>query len=75
MTRVKTREKISATVDRDLLRQAREVTGLASVSELLDHALAASITAEKESRWHAGYKAQPAGEEFGDVRFDDLGLD
>jgi post-segregation antitoxin (ccd killing protein) len=78
MTKVMTRAKISATVDRQLLARAHELTGLVSISELLDRALAASVSAELEQRWHAGYADAPAGSDSGDigpVAFDDLGLD
>ncbi len=78
MTKVMTRAKISATVDRELLARAHELTGLTSVSELLDRALAASVAAELEHRWHAGYSAFPAGTDSDDMTapsFTDLGLD
>jgi post-segregation antitoxin (ccd killing protein) len=78
MTKVMTRAKISATVDRELLARAHELTGLSSISELLDRALAASVSAELEQRWHAGYAKVPAGSEpddMGSATFDDLGLD
>jgi post-segregation antitoxin (ccd killing protein) len=77
MTRVVTREKISATVDREVLARARALTGLDSISELLDRALATTIEAELEARWHAGYEAKPAGssvDEFA-VTYSDLDLD
>jgi post-segregation antitoxin (ccd killing protein) len=67
MTKVMTRAKISATVDRELLARAHELTGLTSISELLDRALAASVAAELEQRWHAGYTAIPAGMDSDDV--------
>lgn len=73
-----TRAKTSATVDRDLLAQAHKLTGVKSISELLDRALSASINAELEARWHAGYDAAPAGTDADDViqtSFRDLGLD
>ncbi len=78
MTKVMTRAKISATVDRELLQRAHELTGLVSVSELLDRALAASVLAELELRWQAGYEALPAGTGLDDpaaATFGDLGLE
>jgi post-segregation antitoxin (ccd killing protein) len=46
-----TRLKISATVDPDLLANAREVTGLDNTSELFDRALDALVERELETRW------------------------
>lgn len=78
MTKVMTRAKISATVDRQLLERAKELTGVTSISELLDRALAASVTEVLEARWRAGYESVPAGSADGDVNdvtYNGLGLD
>jgi post-segregation antitoxin (ccd killing protein) len=76
MTRVVTREKISATVDKDVLARARALTGLSSISELLDRALAAAVEAALEARWHAGYESQPATSSTDPINasYPDLGL-
>jgi post-segregation antitoxin (ccd killing protein) len=68
MTKVMTRAKISATVDRELLERAKALTGVSSISELLDRALAASVSEVLESRWHAGYESMPAGSAEGDIQ-------
>ncbi|MBI4883537.1 MAG: hypothetical protein HY826_05720 [Actinobacteria bacterium] len=77
MTSVVTREKISATVDREVLTRARALTGLTSISALLDKALAMTVAAELEARWHAGYDANPAGRPVDSVTatYPDLELD
>jgi post-segregation antitoxin (ccd killing protein) len=78
MTRGVTRAKISATVDRQLLARAKRLTGISGTSELLDRALAASVTAELESRWHEGYEHVPAGsddDDLGTVSYGELGLE
>lgn len=55
--------KISATVDPARLKRAKELTGVRSVSELLDRGLAALIDDELE-RIHAdGYSRQPQADE------------
>ena len=78
MAKVMTRAKISATVDRELLERAKILTGVSSISELLDRALAASVAQALETRWHAGYEFAPAGSESDDIRelsYEGLGLD
>ena len=73
-----TRAKISATVDRELLERAKTLTGVSSLSELLDRALAALVAEVLEARWQAGYGSAPAGSEsddLGAVKQENLGLD
>jgi hypothetical protein len=67
MTRVMTREKISATVDRAILAQAKSLTGVSSTSELLDRSLAMMVEAELVAKWHAGYEADPPGSDDDDI--------
>jgi post-segregation antitoxin (ccd killing protein) len=58
------KSKVSATVDPQRLARAREITGTASVSELLDQALGALIERELERRW---LEAHPDAELPGEV--------
>jgi hypothetical protein len=67
MMKLMTREKISATVDRAVLAQAKSLTGVSSISELLDRSLAMMVEAELVAKWHAGYKADPPGTDEDDV--------
>lgn len=46
-----TKVKISATVTPERLADAREVTGTSNLSQLLDDALAALVSRERERRW------------------------
>lgn len=46
-----TKRKVSATVDRERLAEATELTGVDSVSGVLDRALEALIERELERRW------------------------
>lgn len=73
-----TKVKISATVKPERLEQARQVTGTANVSQLLDLALSALIERELEQRWLDGYADDdrtdlPAGipVDLSDVPWDD----
>ena len=78
MTKVMTRAKISATVDRELLARAHLLTGITSVSELLDRALAASVAAEIELQWQNGYGSASSGnvnDDLGEVTYGELGLE
>ena len=50
-----TKQKISATVDRERLATAVELAGEASVSAVLDAALEALIERERERRWLAAH--------------------
>lgn len=61
------RVKISATVTPERLRQAKEVTGTANVSQLLDDALAALVERELEKGW---LLAHPDDELPGEVEVD-----
>jgi post-segregation antitoxin (ccd killing protein) len=61
------RTKISATVNPDRLREAREVTGTTNVSQLLDEALEALVERELENRW---LDAHPNDELPGEVAVD-----
>lgn len=65
------KSKISATVSPDLLEQARRLTGLSNVSELLDSALQTLISTELERAWLA---AHPAEDLPGEVPVDLSGL-
>lgn len=51
--------KISATVDPARLERAKELTGVSSVSEVLERALAALIEDELERRHVEGYARHP----------------
>lgn len=70
-----TRAKISATVDRELLARARQLTGVTGLSELLDRALTATVTVELESRWHEGYEKFPPDDDLAGVTYGGLGLE
>ncbi len=73
-----TRAKISASVDRDLLEQAHLLTGIASISELLDCALAAFVAAEIEMQWHNGYVGaapENVDDGLGDANYGELDLE
>lgn len=50
-----TKTKVSATLTPERLAKAREVTGLANLSELLDQALSALIERELERQWMASH--------------------
>lgn len=59
--------KISATVSPDRLRQAKEITGCANVSEVIERGLASLIARDLE-RIHAdGYARAPQGAEVVDI--------
>lgn len=53
--------KLSVTLDRAKLARAQELTGAATVSELLDLAVTRLLTQELERRHVAGYQRQPQG--------------
>lgn len=53
--------KLSVTVDRAKVDRARELTGAATVSELLDVALTRLLAQELERRHVAGYQRKPQG--------------
>lgn len=55
--------KISATVDPDRLERAKELTGVRSVSEVLERGLAALIEHELERAHAEGYARVPQGGE------------
>jgi hypothetical protein len=55
--------KVSATVDRDRLAEAKKLTGSANVSAVLDEALEALIVAHLEHAHAAGYERVPQGAE------------
>ncbi len=59
--------KVSATVDPDRLARAKQLTGCATVSEVLDRALAALIDDELERVHVEGYARAPQGEETVDA--------
>lgn len=63
-----TKVKISATVDPARLERAKELTGVSSVSEVLERGLTALIEHELERTHIEGYARQPqAGETLGVV--------
>lgn len=49
------KQKVSATLSPERLKEAFELTGNDSVSELLEQALEVLVERELERRWHAGY--------------------
>ncbi|MDA8061291.1 MAG: hypothetical protein M0T80_02465 [Actinomycetota bacterium] len=55
--------KISATVDPAQLERAKELTGLSSVSQLVDRGLAALIKDNLERAHAEGYVRRPQGAE------------
>ncbi|CAN5135688.1 hypothetical protein BH20ACT5_BH20ACT5_21730 [soil metagenome] len=55
-----TKQKVSATLSPERLREARAITGKQNVSELLDSALDALIERELERRWLAGHEVADA---------------
>jgi hypothetical protein len=59
--------KISATVDPARLERAKELTGLTSVSEVLERGLAALIEDELERAHAAGYARAPQSGETVDA--------
>jgi hypothetical protein len=61
MMAVKT--KVSATIDRDRLAEAKRLTGCANVSAVLDQALEALIVARLERAHADGYARLPQGDE------------
>ena len=64
--------KISATVDPARLEQAKELTGVSSVSEVLERGLAALIEDELERIHAEGYARAPQSDET--VRAVDAGV-
>lgn len=55
------KEKLSVTLDRAKLVRAQELTGVATVSALLDLAVTRLLTQELERRHIAGYQRHPQG--------------
>ncbi len=55
--------KVSATVDRDRLTEALQLTGCTNVSSVLDQALEALIVAHLERVHAEGYARIPQGDE------------
>ncbi|CAN5809788.1 hypothetical protein BH23ACT1_BH23ACT1_04280 [soil metagenome] len=56
-----TKQKVSATVSPDRLRQALELTDNENVSEVIDQALEALVERELERRWLEGHADGPGG--------------
>jgi post-segregation antitoxin (ccd killing protein) len=62
-----TKQKVSATVSPDRLRQALELTDNENVSEVIDQALEALVERELERRWLEGHADGPGDDLPGQV--------